>query len=1292
MKIGDIVYHPIKGKLEVIRTEHRALGNRIVVFAIDDRGMTHELDGTEMTEAQYIASKQKKGIADVFSKVTKLKGDKGDKGDTGEEGYTPVKGVDYIDGYNPIKGKDYFIKSEIEEFIKKTTPLKGKHYFDGLDGKDGKDGRDGKTPIKGLDYKDGDIGKTPKHKWKGTKLGFEKPSGKFGRFIELRGTPGKDADPRDFLEGGGHSFTGLVKVDNSDTPDTLENKILAGTNITITKSSGANPTLTLSSAAGGGTFISLTDTPASYAGQGGQAVRVNAGATALEFYTPVTTDRLVGVDAAATPGYLGATGGSGVLRTGSPISYTDGGNYVTLDIAATGIKDTHIDWGTGMGQVSTFFIPEQTNLYYTDERVDDRVAVLIQNGTGIAWTYDDVANTLTGNVSITQYTDEMAQDAVGGMIVDTNTIDLTYTDATPELKADVRYQDSTTIDLSDDASGLKADVKTDSINDTHIDWGTGANQVSIADIPDGFTTGSVPFSDGTNLIEDNSNLFWDDTNNRLSVGINSGLDPRVGMTVSGDVDILHTATEADDHVLELDVNAAGYGDVKAIDINYTTGVLTAGEDEGILLINIDKTLATGGDIFALEILATDQVSGTTGVYGMKTGPGIGPIHQDSGVFANPTTGTDNTASTDVPAMIDGSTGTTTAIFENNSEYIIIGAAAAFEEIEFILTTPSSNPGIEPTFWYSTAGSGQFTQFTPVNGTNGFRNTGVVAWDASDLTGHTTNDDTGTYDIKIIRTRNSLGTSPILGYAKTAATTEYIWDKNGDVNINTLTSSVTTGTAPLTIASTTVVPNLNVDQVDGYDLDQSVVSGASPTFDGTNFSGIPNSALTVGIADNNLLEVDDADAADNDYAKFTANGIEGRSYSEVMGDLSGTAAATFSFNSQDITNIGTMGVTGTRITKGWFTDLTCTNAIAGSVTGNAATATLAATVTVDATTTDTTCFPLLGESASGSLEPQTDATLTYNADTGALAATSFVGALTGQADTVATITGLAPDTATTQATQAGITTCANLTTIGTVTTGGLSTGAVLGDVTMTLGSDADGDVYYRASNKLTRLAKGAATEVLTMNAGATAPEWTAATGGTKATGAEIDTGTDDVKYATAKALKDSHNVPSIAPGTAGNSPISDGTDWTSAANVSNTTAKARASLGTNQANIGSGAWVTIQLDTEQHDTGSNFNTGTYTFTVPTTGCYHIEGSAYLYDVIADGEALALRFYKNGSTAISANQLIAAKANTGHTIKTSDIVCLTATDTLVLQVKVGVSANADIYNNLTFTYMAVHLLSI
>ena len=48
--------------------------------------------------------------------------------------------------------------------------------------------------------------------------------------------------------------------------------------------------------------------------------------------------------------------------------------------------------------------------------------------------------------------------------------------------------------------------------------------------------------------------------------------------------------------------------------------------------------------------------------------------------------------------------------------------------------------------------------------------------------------------------------------------------------------------------------------------------------------------TIGIANDNLVEMDDADAADNDYCKLTANGIEGRSYAEVLSDIGAAATA------------------------------------------------------------------------------------------------------------------------------------------------------------------------------------------------------------------------------------------------------------------------------------------------------------------------------------------------------------------------------------------------------------------
>ncbi len=66
--------------------------------------------------------------------------------------------------------------------------------------------------------------------------------------------------------------------------------------------------------------------------------------------------------------------------------------------------------------------------------------------------------------------------------------------------------------------------------------------------------------------------------------------------------------------------------------------------------------------------------------------------------------------------------------------------------------------------------------------------------------------------------------------------------------------------------------------------------------------------------------------------------------------------------------------------------------------NVAQAGLADTITVADAGGDTITFPMLATDATGNLAPKTDAGLTYNATTNALTATTFVGAVTGNAST------------------------------------------------------------------------------------------------------------------------------------------------------------------------------------------------------------------------------------------------------------------------------------------------------
>ena len=52
--------------------------------------------------------------------------------------------------------------------------------------------------------------------------------------------------------------------------------------------------------------------------------------------------------------------------------------------------------------------------------------------------------------------------------------------------------------------------------------------------------------------------------------------------------------------------------------------------------------------------------------------------------------------------------------------------------------------------------------------------------------------------------------------------------------------------------------------------------------------------------------------------------------------------------------------------------------------------------------------------------------------------------------------------------------------------------------------------------------------------------------TKAAGSDVATGTDDAKYVTSLAIKNSVNVPNVAPSTSGNVLTSNGSAWTSTA--------------------------------------------------------------------------------------------------------------------------------------------------
>lgn len=100
--------------------------------------------------------------------------------------------------------------------------------------------------------------------------------------------------------------------------------------------------------------------------------------------------------------------------------------------------------------------------------------------------------------------------------------------------------------------------------------------------------------------------------------------------------------------------------------------------------------------------------------------------------------------------------------------------------------------------------------------------------------------------------------------------------------------------------------------------------------------------STGASDNRLIRSDGTGGITIQNSGITiddSNNVSG------MGTLAVgaiTSSGTLALSTNSITMTGSLGATGARLTKGWFTDLQVTNAIAGSVTGNAATATALAT--------------------------------------------------------------------------------------------------------------------------------------------------------------------------------------------------------------------------------------------------------------------------------------------------------------------------------------------------------------
>ena len=96
-------------------------------------------------------------------------------------------------------------------------------------------------------------------------------------------------------------------------------------------------------------------------------------------------------------GWIAVASGGGTWGsiTGTVTNQTDLINYLAATYEP--IFDFAASFNSAFSSKDTDDLAEGSNLYFTNERVDDRVASFLQAGTNIGLVYDDPSNTLTIN-------------------------------------------------------------------------------------------------------------------------------------------------------------------------------------------------------------------------------------------------------------------------------------------------------------------------------------------------------------------------------------------------------------------------------------------------------------------------------------------------------------------------------------------------------------------------------------------------------------------------------------------------------------------------------------------------------------------------------------------------------------------------------------------------------------------------------------------------------------------------------------------------------------------------------